>query len=253
MSNEKHDMVALVTGGAGGIGRATVDRLWRDGRRVVAIDLNEEALGELASGREGRVASLALDVTEDDAPRRALSFAENKFGPVQLLVNNVGIGAAKPVDATSDEEFDRFVSVNLRSVFRMSREAVRGMRFGASIVNVASTFGLVGYPGSSSYAATKAALMGLTRQMAVDYGPKGIRTNAVAPGLIATPLTAGRIASNRDYQRLLVGGTPFPRIGNPDDVANAIRFLSSDEAGFINGQVLAVDGGWSTTRFSTEM
>lgn len=252
MSDHTTTSIAIVTGGAGGIGRATVNRLWREGHRVIAVDLNEAALADVEALGDGRIATLALDLTRDDAPALAMSFARKKFGPVQILVNNAGIGAAKSVDLTSDDEFDRFVSINLRSVFRMSREALRGMQAGASIVNVASTFGLMGYPGSSSYAATKAGLVGLTRQMAVDYGPAGIRTNAVAPGLIATPLTEGRIKANSDYRRLLIGGTPFPRIGSPEDVANAIWFLSSDEAAFINGHVLTVDGGWSTTKYSSE-
>jgi NAD(P)-dependent dehydrogenase (short-subunit alcohol dehydrogenase family) len=122
------------------------------------------------------------------------------------------------------------------------------MQAGAAIVNVASTFGLMGNPNSSSYATTKAAVVGLTRQMAGDYGPKGIRVNAVAPGVIRTPLIEERLGMPA-FRHLMVDTTPFPRVGTPQDVAGAVRFLCSDDAGFVNGHVLVIDGGWSATNY----
>ena len=238
--------VVLVTGAAQGIGRAIADRFLRDSFCLVAVDRNASGLEGFA--RSDRVATAALDVTDADAPARAVGLAKERFGRLDYLVNNAGIGNSKPVHLTSDEELDRFLAVNVRSVFRFAREALGVMQPGAAIVNVASTFGLMGNPGSSSYATTKAAVVGLTRQMAGDYGPKGIRVNAVAPGVIRTPLIEERLGMPA-FRRLMVDTTPFPRIGAPEDVAGAVRFLCSEDAAFVNGHVLVVDGGWSATNY----
>src|SRR2546423_7956506 len=236
--------VVLVTGAAQGIGRAIAERFLKDGFSVVAVDRNLEGLKSL----KGDVAVAELDVTASDAPSQAIELAKKTFGRLDCLVNNAGIGNSKPVHLTSDEEFDRFVSVNFRSVFRFTREALGVMSSGAAIVHVASTFGLLGNPNNSSYASTKAALIGLTRQMAADYGPKGIRVNAVAPGVIQTPLVQERLG-NAAFRRLMVDTTPFPRIGKPEDVAGAVRFLCSEDASFVNGHVLVIDGGWSAANY----
>jgi meso-butanediol dehydrogenase / (S,S)-butanediol dehydrogenase / diacetyl reductase len=237
--------VAIVTGAAQGIGRAIAERFLKDGISVVAIDRNGEALKSL----EGEhLATAVLDVTADDAPARAVALAKERFGRLDVLVNNAGIGNSKPVHLTSDEEIDRFVAVNFRSHFRFTREALGAMKSGAAIVHVASTFGLMGNPNNSMYCSTKAALVGLTRQMAADYGPKGIRVNAVAPGVIQTALVAERLAVPA-FRRLMVDTTPFPRLGRPEDVAGAVRFLCSEDAGFVNGHVLVIDGGWSAANY----
>lgn len=240
--------VAIVTGAAQGIGRAIAEQFVKDGVSVVAIDRNREGLDSLAAGAPSKVATAVLDVTADDAPARAIALAKERFGQLDILVNNAGIGNSKAVHLTTDAELDRFLNTNLRSVFRFTREALGVMGAGASIVHVASTFGLVGNPNTAPYAATKAALIGLTRQMAADYGPKGIRVNAVAPGVIHTPLTHERL-DNPAFRRLLVDTTPFPRIGKPADVAGAVRFLCSSDASFVNGHVLVVDGGWSAANY----
>ena len=237
--------VAIVTGAAQGIGRAIAERFLKDGISLVAIDRNREGLDSL---RGENLATAVLDVTTDDAPARAVALAKQRFSRLDLLVNNAGIGNSKPVHLTSDEELDRFISVNFRSVFRFTREALGVMTSGAAIVHVASTFGLMGNPNNSSYASTKAALVGLTRQMAADYGPKGIRVNAVAPGVIQTALVAERLTIPA-FRRLMVDTTPFPRLGKPEDVAGAVRFLCSEDAGFVNGHVLVIDGGWSAANY----
>lgn len=242
--------VAVVTGAASGIGRATVMAFTEAGHRVVAIDRSADGLRDIERDvSHTRVATLKCDVSEVDAPDTILSFAIQAFGQIDHLVNNAGIGAAKSMALTSDADLDRFLDVNLRSVFRLTRAALAHLKppF-ASIVNVASTFGILGSPGTAPYAASKAGLIGLTRQLAADYGPTGIRINAVAPGLIDTPLTRQRLAEPV-FRRLLVETIPFPRIGTPDDVAAAIRFLCSPDAAFINGHTLVVDGGWSVTHY----
>lgn len=240
--------VAMVTGPAQGIGRAIAQRLLAQGWSLVAIDRQAQGLDTLAAQAPDRVACAVLDVTQDDAPAQAMALARSRFGRLDALINNAGIGRPKPMHLTDDAELDRFLGVNLRSVFRFSREALGLLQAGGCMVHVASTFGLMGNPGASAYAATKAALIGLTRQMAVDYGPQGLRINAVAPGLIRTPLIEDRI-DQPAFRRLMVDTIPFPRMGRPEDVAGAVAFLCSDDASFINGHVLVIDGGWSATNW----
>jgi NAD(P)-dependent dehydrogenase (short-subunit alcohol dehydrogenase family) len=244
---------ALVTGAGSGIGRAVTLRFVGAGARVVAVDLNPKGLAETIrlAGPSAMIEPVTLDVTADDAPKTAVDRAVTRFGRLVWLVNNAGIGKAKAAHETSDAEWDRYVDVNLRQLFRFSREALPHLRpERGAIVNIASVFGLFGHPGTAPYAATKAAVVGLTHQMAADYGPKGIRVNAVAPGVIETELTAERIATDPRFMALNIDPIPFPRLGRPDDVANAVYFLVSPEAAYISGHVLAVDGGWSVTNYS---
>lgn len=236
--------VALITGSGQGIGRATAERFLAGGYFVVATDLSEKGLAELADRAPDRVKTLCQNITDDNAPQEAIDLAMSSFGGLDVLVNNAGIGRPKPVGETSDEELDKFLDVNVRAQIRFSRAALSVMKSGSSMVNICSIFGFRGSAGAGVYSVTKAAMVGLTRQMAADYGPRGIRINGVAPGLIKTPMTKDRIENDQSFRRLMVESTPFPRVGTPEDIGNAVHFLASDEAAFISGQVLVVDGGW---------
>lgn len=245
---------AIVTGAASGIGREIALVLARQGARVLAVDRNGEGLGAVCAQAQGTMRPCVAELTAQDAPATVFAACRDAFdAPLSILVNNAGLGNARAAHDTSDADFDRYMDLNLRITFRMSRDALPlfGPE-GGVIVNIASIFGLVGFPRSAPYAAAKAALGGLTRQMAADYGPRGVRVNAVAPGLIATPATAERIAASPLFQQGLIRATPLGRPGTPEDVADAVAFLCSREAAFISGQTLAVDGGWSTTHFVPE-
>lgn len=244
--------VALITGAGSGIGLGTAQAFVAAGINVVGIGRDPEKLTALeASCPGGTVTTLSLDVMDDDAPQRAVDFAVGSFGALDHLVNNAGIGRPKPVHETDDDTLDYFLGLMLRAPFRFCREALRVMRPGSTIVNVSSTYALVGGLRGGAYSAAKGGIDALTRHLAAQYGSSGIRSNAVAPGVVPTPMTLDRL-ENEAFRRMNLDMTPSPRMGRVEDVAEAILFLSSEKSGWINGQVLAVDGGWTSTKFLSE-
>jgi NAD(P)-dependent dehydrogenase (short-subunit alcohol dehydrogenase family) len=236
--------LALVTGAGRGIGRAAALALARLGHEVVclartAADL--EALGaeiELAGGR-GR--AVALDVTDSD------SLAGLEVDGVAVLVNSAGVNIPEPFVEVTEEHLDRLVAVNLKATFLVSQHVVRGMKASGmpgAIVNVSSQMGHVGAPGRTAYCATKHAVEGLTKAMAVELAPERIRVNTVAPTFVDTPMTAGYFADPA-FRRWVMERIPLADLASVDDVAAAICFLASDDARMITGTSLVVDGGWT--------
>jgi NAD(P)-dependent dehydrogenase (short-subunit alcohol dehydrogenase family) len=241
--------VALVTGAGGGIGRATAERLAREGARVLLADLPGPGLEAAALGASGL--ACPTDVTRTEDVERAVARAERELGGLDLLVNNAGIeGALAPIEDYPLEVFDRVLAVNVRGVFLGMRHAVPALRRrgGGAIVNLASVAGVSGDPNLSAYVASKHAVIGLTRSAAPAFGPQGIRVNAVAPGPVETRMmraieTGLGGAQPELVRKLVTDRIPIGRYCKPDEIAALIAFLGSDEARFINGSIYTIDGG----------
>lgn len=241
------DKVAIVTGAGQGIGRGIADRLMEEGVKVFAVDLNPDTLATFE--KSARVRTLQANVMDDDAPRRIVEGCLDAFGSISILVNNAGVGNAPPLHETTDDVLDFQFNVNLRSTFRLSREAMPHLcKTKGAVVNIASSIALSGFRRWASYAAAKAGVAGLTRGMAAEYGAQGVRVNAIAPGIIATPGTAGRLNTSR-FQATILGSVPMERVGQPSEIASAVAFLASDEGSYITGQVIAVDGGQTSCTY----
>jgi meso-butanediol dehydrogenase/(S,S)-butanediol dehydrogenase/diacetyl reductase len=244
--------VALITGASGDLGRAIALHLSRRGIAIVGTGRSAEGLARLhAELGSCPVKTLRQDVTHDDAPLEAIEFARREYGRLDFLVNNAGIGKPKPVHETTDEMFDEYIDVHLRATFRFCREALALLGPDSGIVNIASTFAVVGGMRGGAYSAAKAGVIGLTLHMAAQYGARGIRSNAVAPGVFRSAMTEYAWNTER-FKRMNFEMTPAARTGTVDDVAGTVAFLCSPEGSFINGQVIAIDGGWSATKYLSE-
>ena len=237
--------VALVTGGASGIGAATARELTRAGARVILADIHlaqaESLAGELAGSR-----AVAMDVTDSASIRLAF----DSIPHLDILVNNAGIGLVGDISGTSEEDFERVMRVNVNSVFLVSKAALPLLLASrGSIVNIGSVAGSVGVKQRFAYCASKGAVQAITRQIAVDY-PKELRVNCIAPGTVQTPFVEGYLekyhANEKEKVRAeLVARQPIGRLGTPEDIASLVRYLCSKEAEFINGAVIPIDGGWT--------
>ncbi len=235
--------VALVTGAAGGIGRAVVQRLTQAGFRVGALDRDEVGLRDLVADRPD-VLALAVDVTEEAKVSSAFDLLRARFGDPEVVVNVAGYFARHQVHELSRSDWDLFMAVNATGPFLVCREALPAMvRGGAgSIVNVASTAGLQGGRDRAAYCAAKGALVLFTRSLAVDYGADGVRANVVAPGLIDTEM-ADWIRHDATAMANFAAGLPLGRMGTPAEVAETVAYLVSPAASYVTGATMVVDGG----------
>jgi NAD(P)-dependent dehydrogenase (short-subunit alcohol dehydrogenase family) len=242
--------VAIVTGATGGIGFGCATKLAEMGMAVLATGRNEQRLAELATaiGAAERIATVAVDLTDDEAPRRIVETAVERWGHIDFLINNAGVGNPTPLHGTDDETLDYFLNVMLRAPFRLAREVLPHMQPGSAIINITSTFAVVGGLRGGPYSAAKGGLTALTTHIACQYGSHGIRCNAVAPGVIQTAMTEERLQDSR-FRRMNTEMTPHQRLGTVDDVASTVAFLCSPGGSFINGQTIVVDGGWSSTKY----
>lgn len=238
--------VVLITGGSSGIGLGIARKFAQHGHQVIitgtSADKLEAATKQVGDATEGYV----LDMRDSS---RMGSFVENlagKHGTIDVLVNNAGINQKKAFTEVSDGDFRDIVEVNQTGAFILSREVVRTMldrKTKGVIIHISSMTAHYGLPGVISYTASKTALEGMTRSMAVDLSPHGIRVNCIAPGFIETNMTAKALNSDPERKKRVIDRTPMRKLGQPEDVANAAYFLASDEASFITGIVLPVDGG----------
>ena len=244
------DQGALVTGAGSGIGRETAHAFAAEGAHVAVADIDlkmAERSAEEIRKKGGSAHAFSLDVTDEKAVAGFIDAAVNRLGRIDVLVNSAGIREIKPVLELPLEEWQRVLDVNITGVFLCSqafgRHLVQAGKPGA-IVNLASTLGVVAAPHRAAYTASKHAVVGLTKEMAMELGDKGIRVNAVGPGVIRTPLTE-RYFQDADFAQRIRDLHALGRWGEPHEIAKAILFLASDEASFVTGTTLLIDGGWT--------
>jgi len=237
--------LAVVTGAARGIGRAIVLELLRQGRDVVGLDLNAGQLAEMEAAVKDQgheVITRCVDITNTEQLTATLESLITDHGGIGILVNNAGITRDRLMMQMNDDDYDKVMAVNLRAAFIATRIAVRSMvrnRFGR-IVSLSSVAGVMGQAGSANYAASKAGLIGMTKSIAREVGKKNVTANCIAPGFIMTDMTAVLSDAVKEAAKNVI---PVRKFGTPQDVARAVAFLAADDAGYITGQVLCVDGG----------
>jgi 3-oxoacyl-[acyl-carrier protein] reductase len=239
------DKVAIITGAGRGIGKATALKFAQEGAKLLISDVNEADLETVAGEIEeagGKVVTMKVDVTSRQQVKEMVDKAVRVFGRLDILVNNAGITSDNQLYKMTEEQWDKVIAVNLKGVFNCAQAAAGVMMEQGSgvILNASSVVGIYGNFGQTNYAATKWGVIGMTKTWAKELGRKGIRVNAVAPGFILTPMTEKMPEKVLDMMK---DKAPIKRLGTPEDIANAYAFLASDEASFITGAVLSVDGG----------
>ncbi|WP_373757937.1 SDR family NAD(P)-dependent oxidoreductase [Jeotgalibaca porci] len=243
-----NDKVAIITGAGSGFGRATAELYAKEGAKVVVVDYNEETAQETVSRIEekgGSAVAVKADVSKEEDVKNFIQKAMDNFGKIDILFNNAGIYAPGTVEETTMDDWNRSINVNVTALFLASKYAIPYLKeTKGNIINTASAGGIIGFPGAISYATTKGAVISFTRAMAVDYAEAGIRVNAISPGTGVTGMTKD-LLDNEDIYNAFISPIPMNRLGEANDVAHAALFLGSDQASYITGHALPVDGGWT--------
>jgi NAD(P)-dependent dehydrogenase (short-subunit alcohol dehydrogenase family) len=237
--------IAIVTGGASGLGLATAIKLVENNIRTIIVGRNEQNLKEVTANLGGLCHYKACDLSNLKAIPELVADIVNEHGKIDILVNNAGINLKKAFTEVTDEEFELVIKTNLTSVFALSREVAKAMlkEKSGSIINISSMAAQYGIPYVIAYTAAKTGIEGMTKAMAVELSPEGIRVNCVAPGFIATNMSAKALDSDPQRKQKVLSRTPMGKLGLPEDVAEAIVYLSSDAAKYVTGVILPVDGG----------
>jgi len=234
--------VAVVTGGASGIGAATAELFANEGAKVAILDC--------AADVESRLLAIPCDVTHEREVREAMQAVSDRLGPIQVLFNNAGTAVRNVVDRQDEESWNLVIDTNLKGAFLCSKHALSHFApEGGSIVHMSSVTGITGFRNRAAYSAAKAGIVGLTRNMALDYAARKVRVNCVCPGFVRTPFIRALLADAERAARL-TSLHPLGRLGEPEDIARAVLFLASDESSWITGQALVVDGGSSAGHFT---
>jgi len=235
---------AVVTGAADGIGRATAVRFAAEGALVLAIDINAAGLSATAAKHEG-IRTLCADVTASDAAQRICAAAAHELGGIDVLVNNAGVSHRATIEKHTDADWQRVLDLNLHAVFRITREAIPLLKASGRgrIINIGSVMSQRSSPGMGAYTVSKHAIAGLTKTLALELGVDGITANYIQPGAIVTGITRDVFAADEGFRKFWTEKAAVKRLGQPEDIAYAIAFLASEEAAFITGHGLLVDGG----------
>ena len=239
------EKVAIVTGGGSGIGFAIAQKFVSTGYQTIIIGRNEEKLQAAVESLGTGASYKASDLSDLKAIPQLIDSIRSEYGRIDVLVNNAGINMKKPIVEVSDEDFAQVITTNLSSVFSITREVVKCMvaQQSGSIVNISSMAAQYGVPKIIAYSASKTAIEGMTRAMAVELSPMGIRVNCIAPGFIVTEMTDKALNSDPERKAKVMGRTPMGRMGQPSEIGDTALYLASDGASFITGTVLPVDGG----------
>lgn len=241
--------IAIITGAGSGIGRASALAFAREGAKVLAADWSEAGGQEtvkLIKKQKGRAVFMKVDVSSAADAENMVKQCLAEYGRVDILFNNAGIVKMGALAETTEADWDQVINVNLKGVFLCSKAVLPQMlkQGKGKIISTASIAGLVGFEQIGPYCASKGGIIALTRELAVEYGPKKINANCIAPGVIKTAMTKDMLADPAAKQGFMAS-TPYPRLGEPEDIALAALYLASDESDFVNGEVLVVDGGWT--------
>ncbi len=239
---------AVVTGASSGIGQTISEAMAEAGANLVLVGRDAGRLQETVDVVQARgvdAEPVVVELTDDDAPRRIVDAAVQRFGGLNILVNCAGIFEPMPFATQPLDSFDRQMATNVRVPFALTQAALPYLRPNGAVVNISSIAGYAGFPQSAAYCASKGAVELMTRALGTELGPMGVRVNCVAPGNIRTPMNAGQFAASREYEQSLEEKTPLGRIGETEDIAAAVVYLASPAAKFVNGASWLVDGGWA--------